>query len=391
MDNGPKPRWTVGTLAAQGPRGVDTPANGLVSPIDFSTAYTRDEQNIYPSEYVYGRSDNATLRQAESLIASLEGGAAAMLFSSGTAAAMALILAFDGPIHIIASSDMYYGLRRWLAGVARFGHSITFVDTTDLEALSQAIATRRPDLVWLETPSNATWRITDIAAASALARAAGAMVCVDSTAATPILTQPLIHGADIVMHSATKYLNGHSDVSAGALVAARPTPLWRRMADMRAEQGAGLGAFEAWLLMRSMRTLAIRIRAQSKTAAWLAEELQRHPSVAEVLYPGLVDHPGYVTAKKQMVGGFGGMLSLRMRGGRMAAIQAASGMRLWKRATSFGGVESLIEHRCSMEGDGSTCPDDLIRLSVGLEDADDLYADLDRGFCAIEGLVKRFG
>jgi len=391
MDDGAAPRRTVRTLAVQTPGGVDTPANGLVSPIDFSTAYMRDEQNSYPSEYVYGRSDNATLRQAEALMASLEGGSAAMLFTSGTASAMAIILAFDTPIHIIASSEMYYGLRRWLRSVGRFGHSVAFVDTTNLDAFSAAVAAKRPDLVWLETPSNATWQITDIAAVSSLAHAAGAIVCVDSTVATPILTRPLAYGADIVMHSATKYLNGHSDVSAGALVVAKPTELWRRIADMRAEQGAALGAFQAWLLMRGLRTLDIRVRAQSKSAHWLAHELQHHPSVAQVLYPGLESHRGHATAKKQMIVGFGGMISLRMRGGRQAAIQAATGMRLWKRATSFGGVESLIEHRCSMEGEDSNCPDDLLRLSVGIEDADELYADLDRGFCAIDGSIKRVG
>jgi cystathionine gamma-synthase len=379
------------TLAVQIPEGVQTPANGLVPPIDFSTAYMRDEQNSYPSEHVYGRSDNATLHQAEALIASLEGGDAAMLFTSGTASAMALILAFDAPIHIIASSEMYYGLRRWLRGVSRFGHSIAFVDTTDLNALSEAMAARRPDLVWLETPSNATWQISDIAAVCALAHAAGAIVCVDSTVATPVLTQPLGFGADIVMHSATKYLNGHSDVSAGALITAKPTALWTRIGQMRADQGAGLGAFQAWLLIRGMRTLALRVRAQSQTAGWLAEQLQSHPAVAQVLYPGLESHPGHATAKKQMTGGFGGMLSVRMHGGRQAAIEAASDMRLWKRATSFGGVESLVEHRCSMEGEDSTCPDDLLRLSVGIEDADELYEDLDRGFCTIDGKVKRFG
>jgi cystathionine gamma-synthase len=391
MDDSAAPRRTIRTLAVQTPKGVDTPTNGLVSPIDFSTAYTRDEQNRYATEYVYGRSDNPTLRQAEALIASLEGGEAAMLFSSGMASAMAVIFAFEAPIHVIASSEMYYGLRRWLGGIGRLGHSIAFVDTTDLDALADAIAAQRPDLVWLETPSNVTWRISDIAAVCGVAHAVGAIVCVDSTVATPILTQPFAFGADLVMHSATKYLNGHSDVSAGALVAARPTALWKRIAERRAEQGAGLGAFEAWLLMRGIRTLAIRVRAQSKTAGWLAEQLLDHPAVAQVLYPGLESHPGHAIAKTQMTGGFGGMLSVRMHRGRPAAIQAASSMRLWKRATSFGGVESLIEHRSSMEGEGSTCPDDLLRLSVGIEDGEELYDDLDRGLRATEGRVVRFG
>jgi len=390
MDSGDAPGRKMRTLAVQTPGSIAAPQNGLVSPIDFSTTYQRDEQNSYPSEYVYGRSDNVTLRQAEALVASLEGGLEAMLFTSGTASAIALVLAFDAPVHIIASSEMYYGLSRWFLKVSRFGASVSFVDTSDLDVLAETIAAKRPDLLWLETPSNATWKISDIAAISDLAHAAGAIVCVDSTAATPVLTQPLALGADIVMHSATKYLNGHSDVGAGALVVARSSSLWRRIAEMRADQGGGLGAFQAWLLMRGIRTLALRVRAQSKTAAYLAEQLLDHPSVAQVLYPGLEMHPGHLIAKKQMIGGFGGMLSVRMRGGRQAAIQAASDMRLWRRATSFGGVESLIEHRTSMEGEDSTCPDDLLRLSVGIEDAEELYEDLDQGFRAIDGKVMRF-
>lgn len=391
MNEETAPPLTIQTLAAQSPITIEAPGNGLVWPIHFSTAYTRDENNCYPSQYVYGRSDNATLRQAETLIATLEAGGEAMLFGSGTAAAMAVVLAFDAPIHIIASSQMYYGLRRWLSRVGRFGHSIAFVDTTDLRALSAAIAARAPHLVWIETPSNPTWRITDIAAVSAMAHTAGALVCVDSTAATPVFTQPLAYGADIVMHSATKYLNGHSDVSAGALVVSGPSDLWTRIAEMRADQGAGLGAFEAWLLARGIRTLEIRLRVQARTAHWLAHKLQDHPSVSQVLYPGLVGHPGHAIAAKQMADGFGAMLSVRVRGGSQAATQAAAGMRLWKRATSFGGVESLIEHRALMEDKGSTCPDDLLRLSVGIEDAGDLYADLDRGLRAIATSAERYG
>jgi len=380
-----KPRASLQfrTLTVQNPASLETPQNGLVGPIHFSTTYTRNEHYAYASEYVYGRADNLTLRQTETFIASLENGHAAMLFGSGMSAAMAVVLAFGQPIHVIAPCDMYYGLRRWFAGIGRYGHSIDFVDTTDLQALQAAIERRRPDLVWIETPSNPLWKITDIAAVSRLAHDVDALVCVDSTVATPVLTRPIDHGADLVMHSATKYLNGHSDVSAGVLVAACSSDLWREIASMRAEQGVSLGALEAWLLARGMRTLDLRVKAQSKSAALLAERLRDHPAVSAVLYPGLSDHPGHAIAARQMGGGFGGMLSVRMAGGVGAALGAAANVSLWKRATSLGGVESLIEHRASMEGHSLCCPDDLLRLSVGIEDPDDLYADLDRAFRSV--------
>lgn len=380
MYDKPRPPLKFRTLTVQSPVDLAAPQNGLVGPIHFSTTYTRSANYAYETEYVYGRADNLTLRQTESFIATLENAHSALLFGSGMSAAAALLLAYDHPAHVIASTEMYYGLRRWFSGIGRFGHSVEFVDTTDLVALGDAISRKRPDLVWIETPSNPLWKITDIAAVSAMAHEVDAIVCVDSTVATPVFTRPIDHGADFVMHSATKYLNGHSDVSAGVLAAARPTDLWRQIAAMRAEQGVSLGALEAWLLARGMRTLDLRVKAQARTAQFLAEKLQSHPAVASVLYPGLPDHPGHAIAARQMNGGFGGMLSIRMKGGSCAALAAAANVSLWKCATSLGGVESLIEHRASMEGHGPHCPDDLLRLSVGIEDPQDLLADLDRAF-----------
>ena len=199
---------------------------------------------------------------------------------------------------------------------------------------------------------------------------------------TPILTRPITHGADVVIHSATKYLNGHSDVVAGALAVAAPTELWERIRNIRAEIGATLGPFEAWLLMRGVRTLHVRVKTQSDTAARLAERLVGHPALSSVLYPGLQTHAGHDIAARQMASGFGGMLSIRLKDGAAAAIATAAHVKLWKRATSLGGVESLIEHRASIEGEGTPCPSDLLRLSVGLEDCDDLFLDL------IEALSK---
>jgi cystathionine gamma-synthase len=294
------------------------------------------------------------------------------------AASTALVLAFDPPAHIVASEVMYWAFRNWLADEApRYGYQVDVVDTSDLTAVADTVQAGRTKLVFVETPANPLWTITDIAAVAEIAHRAGAVVCVDSTVATPVLTQPLALGADVVMHSATKYLNGHSDVVAGALATAKRDAWWERVTAIRIRHGAILGPFEAWLLMRGLHTLDIRVKAQAESAAWLAAWLARHPRIAQVLYPGLADHPGHAIAARQMTGGFGGMLSIRVRGGEAGAIATAARVELWKRATSLGGVESLIEHRASVEGPNSPCPPDLLRLSVGLEDAEDLYADLD--------------
>jgi cystathionine gamma-synthase len=276
---------------------------------------------------------------------------------------------------------MYWAFRSWLTTEApRFGHRVDFVDSSDLDAVRAAMK-RDTALVYIETPGNPLWTISDIAGIAQIAHDAGAQLAVDSTVATPVFTRPLSLGADLVMHSASKYLNGHSDVIAGALAAARPSKLWERIKTLRTQFGTLLGPFEAWLLMRGLRTLDVRVRAQSDTAMRLARWFSGHPRVGTVLYPGLLGHPGHSTAARQMTG-FGAMLSIRVNGGERAAIAAAAKVELWKRATSLGGVESLIEHRASVEGPDSPCPTDLLRLSVGLEDPDDLHDDLDRALHA---------
>jgi len=274
---------------------------------------------------------------------------------------------------------MYWGLRNWLkSSAAERGVVVDFVDAGATDALAAAVQPGRTKLVWIESPANPTWAITDIAAAAAIAHGAGARLAIDSTVATPVLTQPIKLGADIVMHSATKYLNGHSDVVAGALVAARHDELWERIAAIRTGNGAILGSFEAWLLLRGMRTLHLRVERCCRTAQAIAEHFVGHHRIVASLYPGLPNHPGHAVAARQMFGGFGGMLSIRVAGGESAAIAAAARVTVWKRATSLGGVESLVEHRASIEGPGSPAPPDLLRLSVGIEDAGDLIGDLEQ-------------
>jgi cystathionine gamma-synthase len=371
------------TLAAQALGAHEPVTHAIVPPVHVASTFERDPDNQYRTGFAYGRPDNATVRQAEAVIAVLEGAAEAMLLGAGMAAATTLVLALAPPAHILAPKVMYWGLRNWLVTEApRYGYRVDLVDMSDTAAIERALRPGETKLVWVETPANPLWNITDIAAVAALAHKAGAVLAVDSTVATPVFTRPLALGADIVMHSATKYLNGHSDVIAGALATAqKESPLWQQALSVRARHGTILGPFEAWLLLRGLRTLDLRVRAAADTAALLATRFAGHPAVGTVLYPGLPQHPGHAVAARQM-SGFGGMLSLRVSAGEAAAISTAARVEVWKRATSLGGVESLIEHRASVEGPSSPCPPDLLRLSVGLEDPDDLYADLDRALRA---------
>ncbi|MBS0524977.1 MAG: aminotransferase class I/II-fold pyridoxal phosphate-dependent enzyme [Proteobacteria bacterium] len=367
------------SLAAQAMGWIDPVTKAVVPPIHMASTYQRDEDNAYRSGRIYGRADNPTFDQAEATLAALEGGAGALVFSSGMSAATACFLSLAPGDHVVAPKVMYWSLRNWLGGFATsWGLRIQFVDADRTDAIAAAVKPGVTRLVWLETPANPTWSVTDIAAAAEIAHKAGALLAVDSTVATPVLTRPIEHGADIVMHSATKYLNGHSDIIAGALVGARDDEHWAKLRMIRAQLGSILGQTEAWLLMRGMRTLFPRVQWACRSAETLAQKFAGHPMVEQVLYPGLPSFAGHAIAKKQMSGGFGGMLSVRVKGGERLAIATAARVELWKRATSLGGVESLIEHRASIEGPGTPCPPDLLRLSVGVEDAGDLYADLDQ-------------
>ncbi len=367
------------TDAAQALHGFEASDGAVTPPLQPSTTFARQrDYSLLSGDYQ--RDHSPTLHPAEALLAQLEGGSAAMLYASGMAAAAAVIQSLRPGDHIVAQRVMYWGLRKWLQGFCQdFGIALDLVDAEQPGAIQAALRPGETRIVWIETPSNPMWEVVDIAAAADAAHGAGAKLVVDSTVATPVQSQPLALGADIVFHSATKYLNGHSDVLAGALVTAdSESELWQRAKAYRAQGGAMLGAFEAWLLLRGMRTLYLRVARASESALWLAQRLSGHPKVAEVLYPGLEGHPGHAVAARQMRGGFGGMLSIRVTGGREAALRTAGACDVFLRATSLGGVESLIEHRATIEGESSPVPEDLLRISVGIEDRNDLLADLEQ-------------
>lgn len=371
------------TIAAQALGWVDEATRAIIPPLHLSSTYLRDPDNQYRSGRIYARADNPAYDQPEAVLCALEGGAQALLFASGMAAATAVFQALQPGDHVLAPKVMYWSLRNWLTSFATgWGLDVELVDMERPDAVRAALRPGRTKLVWIETPANPLWTVTDIAATAALAHAAGALLAVDSTVATPVLSRPLALGADLVMHAATKYLGGHSDLVAGALVVREDSDFWQRVRKVRAQLGGTLGSFEAWLLLRGMRTLHLRVRAATASAQRIAEHFAVHPAVEQVLYPGLPGFPGHAVAAAQMSGGFGGMLSLRVKGGEAAAIATAANVALWKRATSLGGTESLIEHRASVEGPGTPAPPDLLRLSVGIEHPGDLIADLEQALAA---------
>ncbi len=371
------------SIAAQALGWIDERTRAINPPIHVSSTFLRDEDNQYRSGRVYMRDQNPAFDQAEAVITALEGGHQTLLFASGMAAATAVFQGLRPGDHVLAPAVMYWSLRNWLLGYATdWGLDVEIIDMTDPATVAAALRPGQTKLVWVETPANPLWTITDIAATAALVHEAGALLAVDSTGATPVLTTPLELGADLVMHSATKYLNGHSDLTAGTVTTRADNEHWQRVRAVRAQGGATLGSFEAFLLVRGLRTLYLRVRAASASAQRIAEHFDGHPLVAEVLYPGLASSHGHEIAARQMRGGFGGMLSIRTIGGEDAAIATAAAVALWKRATSLGGVESLIEHRASVEGAGSPVPFDLLRLSVGIEHVDDLIADLEQALSA---------
>lgn len=367
----------IETLAVHAGVGVDA-ATGAVTPaIHASTTFERAADGSYPRGHLYGRHGNPGRDALEECLSALEGGAAAAAFASGSAATAGVLLALAPGDHVIAPTDAYHGTGRLLRETfAAWGLVTTFVDMTDPDRVRAAV---RPTtrLVWVETPSNPLWTVTDIARVAEIARAAGARCVCDNTAATPVLQSPLRLGADLVLHATTKYLGGHGDVMGGAVVTGRADAFFERIRAVQVTGGAVPSPFDCWLVRRGIRTLPYRMRAHSDHALAVATFLAGHPRVEAVHYPGLATHPGHPVAARQM-SQFGGMLSFQVRGGPADALAVAARVRVFVRATSFGGTESLVEHRASIEGPSTTTPANLLRLSVGLEHPHDLIEDLTR-------------
>ncbi|MEO1350823.1 MAG: aminotransferase class V-fold PLP-dependent enzyme [Cyanobacteria bacterium J06635_15] len=367
------------TLAIHAGREIDPGVGAVVPPLYLSTTFERDGVGNYSHGYIYTRSGNPNRQQLEACLASLEGGAAAIAFSSGAAATTAVFQSLSPQDHVIAPQDVYHGTANILSQVmVPWGLQVDFVDMTDLATVTAAI---RPNtrLIWTETPSNPLLRITDIAAIAALAHRHNAVCICDSTWCTPVIQRPLDLGCDFVVHSTTKYLGGHSDLLGGAVIAPGETELCQRMRTLQTLNGAVPSPFDCWLLLRGIQTLPYRLRGHCDNAEIIAQFLQDHPAVHEIHYPGLPKHPQHAIAKGQMTR-YGGMLSIQVQGGKARAFKILSKLQCFTRATSLGGVHSLIEHRASIEGPNSKTPDDLLRLSIGLEHADDLVADLTQAF-----------
>ena len=358
--------------------GVSENVFGAVAPpIHLSTTFQRGPEGDLTSDFIYARSGNPDRTALEQAIADLEGGAECVCFASGLAAIHSLLLTLSPGDLVLAPKDAYHGtVRLAKESLARWGLRTRFTDFLDPADVAAGLA-ERPALAILETPSNPTLRVTDIAAVAARCRAVGALVAVDNTWMTPVLQRPLALGADIVIHATTKYFGGHSDVTGGAVVLREGLEVTSRLRFVQTETGPVPSPFDAWLLRRGMKTLPVRIRAQSETAGRLAEFLDSHSRVAQTFYPGLASDPGNEVQTRQGAG-YGAMLSFRARGGEDHARSVLSRVELFIRATSLGGVESLIEHRATVEGPDSKTPRDLLRVSVGLEHPDDLIADLDQ-------------
>ncbi|MEP3439421.1 MAG: aminotransferase class I/II-fold pyridoxal phosphate-dependent enzyme [Hoeflea sp.] len=366
------------TIAAQAGGAIDTTSGGAVPPMQPSTTFVRDEDYaLVNPDNIYLRDNSDIVRIAENVLARLENAEEALLFPSGMAAIAALFRTLPNGATIVMQSGIYWGTTKWLRDFsARRQIALHEVDAADPAALEQACADHTPDLVFIETPSNPWLKTVDIAHAAKCAHQAGGLLAVDSTAATPILQQPLELGADIVMHSATKAINGHSDVLAGVLATSAPAAkIWTDIKADRHDAGAVIGPFEAWLLLRGMRTLPLRMERMCRSTLEIADYLSKHPKVAEVYYPGLSSHPGHDIATRQMRGGFGCLFSFLVKGGAAEALAVVGKLKLFHRATSLGGVESLVEHRHTIEPH-TGIPESLIRVSVGIEDAGDLIADL---------------
>jgi len=380
MAKNPNTRQPSGdSIAATAGHYLDIQTGSVTPAVMPSTTFARDDQYrpLNPA-HKYARDDSPAFLAAEKVIAELENGRECKLFASGMASIASIFYTLKPGTHVVLPESMYWGAYVWIrAYCARQDIAITLYDPAAAQTISEALRDQiQTSLVWVETPSNPLLQVTDIELAAQLAHAADAMLVVDSTAATPVFTRPLDLGADLVMHSATKYLNGHSDVLAGALITRDEHPMWQAICAERRLAGAVPGAFESWLLLRGMRTLFLRVRRSAENALQIAQFLHDHPLVSQVHYPGLPSHPGHQVASRQMNSGYGGMLSFQVVGDAKTALRVAGSLQYIVSATSLGGVETLIEHRHSVEPPETNIPDNLLRLAVGIEDVGDLIADL---------------
>jgi cystathionine gamma-synthase len=365
----------IETLAVHAGRQVDPTTGAIAPPIQLSTTFERAADGSYPQGYIYTRTGNPNRTALEQCLAALEGGTVAAAFASGSAATMSIFQALASGDHVIAPQDAYTGTTTLLKTMfVPWGLSVTFVDMTDLAQVQQALQPNTR-LIWIETPSNPMLKVTDIRKVADLAHQVGAICVCDNTWATPVLQQPFQQGVDLVIHATTKYLSGHSDVLGGAVVAQAESEFFAKVRHIQTVGGAVAAPFDCWLTLRGIQTLPWRMQAHSNHAMQIAHFLSQHPAIEAVHYPGLETHSGHAIATQQMRN-FGGMLSFQVKGGKQQAFAVAAKMQLITRATSLGGVESLIEHRASVEGADTKTPENLLRLSVGLENLDDLIADL---------------
>jgi cystathionine gamma-synthase len=367
-------KMRIETLAVHAGHEIDATTGAVATPIHLSTTFERDAEGNYRSGFIYGRSANPNRQALEEGLAALEAGEEAAAFGSGLAASSAVLQALAPGDHVIAPTDVYHGMTKLLREVyMRWGLEVSFVDMTKLDSVKEAVRPKTK-LIWIETPSNPLLKITDIAAVADIANKAGALCACDNTWA-PIVQRPLDLGADLVMHSTTKYLGGHSDVTGGAIVVKAKTDFSERVREIQTTCGAVPSPFDCWLILRGMRSLPWRMRAHSENALKVATWLADHQRVDAVHYPGLASDAGHEIAARQM-NVFSGMLSFEVHGGKEAALGVAAKTQLFVRATSLGGVESLIEHRASIKGEDPRTPQGLLRLSIGLEHPDDLIEDL---------------
>ena len=358
----------------------DETAGSVSGPLYLSTTFERsDEGELSPKGYVYTRLGNPNRLALETKLAKLERGAEAIAYASGMAATLAVLQSVLSPgDHIIISDDCYHGVVQQLRNTfSRWQVTYSEVDMTTASNVEKGLKPNTK-LVLVETPSNPQLKITDIEAIASITRKHKVILAVDNTWATPCITQPLELGADLVIHSSTKYFGGHSDVLGGCVITKEKNELSERLREFQTIGGVVPSPFDCWLLFRSMATLSIRVKTQSENARIIADSLSKNTGIKKVYYPGLKSHLNHEVAARQMKGSFGGMLSVLVKGGEKEALNFTSRLKLFKHATSLGGVESLVEHRLSVEGDHPKSPPNLVRISVGIEHVDDLIEDLEQ-------------